>query len=289
MIIQHIWQSFLRCTPLAAPALGMILITTAPAALIDFNTAGDLANHFNHTATLPFAEADAVGVGNPASRGLQVSGTTDSGAVLKTSSLSFGSSGAQVSASAFLHTATALGTTGEDRIFELNIVGLNTNIPTGAHTGIGAKLEFVPNADGNDTIGVEFRRNNADVAGSQTPDASAFDIKANTWYKATFTAINGGAGNPIPALMVLDEYSADGTSLVAANVFSQSFNIPSSDINIDAEVWGAFRVRNGTRLLSAIDNFETVQLVIPEPTSLGLIGLSAVVVLGIRRRAQVAS
>jgi hypothetical protein len=71
---------------------------------------------------------------------------------------------------------------------------------------------------------------------------------------------------------------------VTANVFSHSASIPSSDINIDAEVWGAFRVRNGTRLLAAIDNFETVQLVIPEPTSLALAALVAAGLMSIRRR-----
>ena len=211
-------------------------------------------------------EADGVGIGATRALGVVsdlVGGTDDAGATLVTSNYRFGSAGAKIAVSGFFHTVAQLGTTGEDRVFELNLVGLSTNVTTAAHTGIGGKIEFVPNADGNDSVGVEFRRDNADAPGSQTPDAGAFDIKSNTWYKATFTATNDGAGNPIPATMVLDEYSADGTSLVTANVFSHSFNIASSNINTDGEVFAAFRVRNGTRLYNVIDNFEAVQLVIP--------------------------
>ena len=265
-------------------------VTSAQSALIDFNTAGDLDTHFdgNWVTTDDFDEADGVGIGATRALGVVsdiVGGTDDAGATLVTSNYRFGSPGAKIAVSAYFHTVAQLGTAGEDRVFELNLVGSSANVPTAAHTGIGGKIEFVPNADGNDSIGIEFRRNNADVAGSQTPDASAFDIKSSTWYKATFTATNAGAGNSIPATMVLDEYSADGTSLVTAGVFSHSFDIPAGDISIDPEVWAAFRVRNGTRLYNAIDNFETVQLVIPEPASVALVGLAVVGFLAIRRSA----
>jgi PEP-CTERM motif len=275
---------FAAYTLLAGVASGAV---TARAGLtggvVNFNDAGDVDTHFNHTATLPYVEADGVGVGG--SRGLQITGTTDSGAVFKTQSLNFGSANQQITLSMFLHTAPTLGTTGEDRIFELNIVGLETNIPTGAHTGVGGKLEFIPNTDGADDIGVEFRRNNSDAAGSQT--AAGFDILAATWYRATFTATSAGAGNGIPVSMVLDQYNADGTSLVTAGVFSHSFTIAAADSAIASDVdgvFGAFRVRNGTRLLDAIDDFAFDVQTIPEPTTAALAGL-ALLALGARRRA----
>ena len=105
--------------PLAIASLfvwGSSLATTANGAAVDFNTAGDLDANFNHTATLPFAEADSVGIGNPGSRGLTVTGTADSGATFKTSSLPFDTVGSQVKVSAFFHTAATLGVTGENRI-----------------------------------------------------------------------------------------------------------------------------------------------------------------------------
>lgn len=238
--------------------------------LANFNTAGDIDNNFNHTATLPYAEADSVGVGG--SRGLSVTATTDSGATFKTSGLNFSQVGSSLAVSAFLKTAATLGTTGEDRIFELNLVTDAANIVTGAHTGVGGKLEFVPNDDGFDDIGIEFRRSNADAAASQT--ATGFDIKPNTWYKATFTAKNNGPGAVIPAKLTIDEYNAAGTALVTANVFSHSIDIANTlngatnpDITLDNEVWAAFRVRNGTRLLAAIDNFQAVTIPAPEPAA----------------------
>lgn len=263
---------------LACIAAGLAGFSTAAhGALIDFNTAGDLANNFfiSDPAPFPYAEADGVGVGNPASRGLSVTGTTDHGATLNTSSFTFGSAGAKVSVSMFFHTAATLGTTGEDRVLELNLVSANNSDVTAAHTGVGGKIEFPP-TDGVDDIRVEFRRNNSDVAGSDVN--GPFDVKTNTWYKATFTATNNGTASVIPATLVLDEYSADGTALVTANVFSHSFDIPAeATLTADSEVFGAFRVRNATRLYNALDNFEVLQLVVPEPGTI-VLGLFAVAV-----------
>jgi hypothetical protein len=104
-----------------------------------------------------------------------VTGTTDSGAVFKTNSFAFDTAGAQVSVSEYIHTGATLSTSGEARVFELNIVALNTNIPTAAHTGIGAKIEF---GTGVDDVLIRFRQNNADVASSLSP--ASFDIQPNT-------------------------------------------------------------------------------------------------------------
>jgi hypothetical protein len=258
----------------------------ARAALIDFNAVGDLAANFTHEdPTPPYVEADSVGVGG--SRGLSVNATTDTGATLQTSNYNFGPDGAKIQVSMFLHTAATLGTTGEDRIFELNLVGLNTNSPTAGHTGVGGKIEFLPNADGNDTVGVEFRRNNGDPPSSagQDPGPTFFDIQPATWYKATFTATQGGGGTSIPVTMTLDDYGATGAALVTANVYSFSFTLTDTTAaNSDTEVFGAFRVRNGTRLIDALDNYEIVQIAIPEPGTLALVGLALCGLSAKRRR-----
>jgi hypothetical protein len=214
-----------------------------------------------------------VGVETPASRGLGVTGTTDSYATQKNVSMAFGSPGTQVSVSAFFHTAGTLGTTGEDRVLELNVATEPTSVLTAAHTGIGGKIEF-NSVDGVDDIQIRFRRNNADVATSL--NATLFDIKTNTWYKATFTATNMGTASTIPSTMVIDEYNSDGTSLVSANVYNHSFAIPiEATLTADSAVYGGFRVRNGTRLYNAIDNFEQLQLAVPEPASAVILGLAA--------------
>ncbi len=251
--------------------------TVAQGAMIDFNTADDYAANFFASDPLPFAETDGVGVGTPASCALGMTGTGDNGSTLNTSSYTFGSPGAKVAISMFFHTAATLGTIGEDRVLELNLVSANNSDVTAAHTGIGAKIEFPP-TDGVDDIRIEFRRNNSDVAGSDV--SGPFDVKTNTWYKATFTATNAGTALPIPATMVLDEYSSDGTSLVMSNVLTHAFAIPAEAVlTADAEVFGAFRVRNATRLYNALDNFEVVQLVVPEPATmtLGLVAVAATI------------
>jgi hypothetical protein len=267
----------MRVTRLAAVSASIVYAFCgigARAALINFNAAGDLAANFTfEDATPPYIEADLVGVGG--SRGLSINATTDTGATLQTSNYNFGPNGSKIQISMFLHTAATLGTTGEDRIFELNLVGLNTNSPTAAHTGVGGKIEFLPNADGNDTVGVEFRRNNGDAPSGQDPGPTYFDIQPATWYKATFTATQGGGGTSIPVAMTLDDYGATGASLVTANVYSFSFTLADTiAANSDAEVFGAFRLRNGTRLLDALDNYEIVQMAIPEPGTLALAGLA---------------
>jgi hypothetical protein len=276
------WRLFALC----ALAIYVCFAHGARAALIDFNAAGDLAANFTHEdATPPYVEADGVGVGG--SRGLTVNAVTDTGATLQTSNYNFGPNGAKIQISMYLHTAATLGTTGEDRIFELNLVGLNTNSPTAAHTGVGGKIEMLPNADGNDTVGVEFRRNNGDPAGGagQDPGPTYFDIQPATWYKATFTATQGGGGSSIPVTMTLDDYGATGTSLVAANVYSFSFTLTDTTAaNSDAEVFGAFRVRNGTRLIDALDNYEIVQVVVPEPATFALAGVALGGLVARRRR-----
>lgn len=255
--------------------------SVARAALIDFNAPGDLAANFtNSQASPPIAEADSVGIGAPASRGLSVSGTTDNGSTLQTSSYDFSVVGAQLTASIYFHTAGTIGASGEARVLELNFVALSTNFPTAAHTGIGAKIEFGANVD---DVLIRFRQNNADVALSLSP--TPFDIKPNTWYKATFSATNQGTASTIPATMVLDDYGADGTALVTAGVLSHSFAIPASAaFTADNQVFAAFRVRNGTRLYNALDNFGAVQTAIPEPGCLGLASLGALYCVIARRR-----
>ena len=246
---------------IAALALAAACLTSAARAdfLVDFNTADTITNDFTSSPT-PItnmvAETDGIGLGGSRALAVIAGGTVDTAATYKTASLDFSGNGSKITVSAFIKTVDAIGTTGEDRIFELNIVANSTNVPIGAHDGVGGKTEFVPNADGFDDIGFEFRRNNADVAGTQTPDANAFNILPTNWYKVTFTATNNGAGLPIPATVALDDYGATGAALVTANVLTNAFDIPTSLIAPDVDVFAAFRVRNGNRLIAVIDNFE---------------------------------
>jgi hypothetical protein len=265
------------------------LVTTANGALVDFETVGELAAHFNSTATVPamhYNEAAGVGVGG--SGGLNVTSTqtfnpnvtNDAASVYKTQSIPF-TTGSKGQVSILFHTVGTIGTTGETRVLELNLVAANTNIPTAAHTGIGGKIEFRSDANGGgDDVFIRFRRNNSDVASSLS--AGSFDIQPNNWYKATFTATSLGPLSTIPASMVLDDYGATGTTLVDDNVFSHSFNIPiEAALTADTAVFGAFRVRNGLRLYNALDNFA---FGIPEPTTVSMLGLAAAGLLALRRR-----
>jgi hypothetical protein len=108
--------------------------------LEDFNTAGVIGTgmtgtSFNVSDPLAYAETDGVGVGG--SRGLSVTGTGDVGATYKLSSLDFSTTGAALQVSAFFKTVGTIGLTGEDRIFECNLVIDNTSDVTAAHTGVG--------------------------------------------------------------------------------------------------------------------------------------------------------
>jgi hypothetical protein len=236
----------------------------AGAAVIDFNTAGDFEANFNHSATVPYVEADGVGIGG--SRGLSITAITDAGATLKTSSFPFNELGTSLSSSIYFHTVPTLGTTGDVRVLETNFVATETSSVTSAHTGVGGKLQFLDTAtDDSDDVEIEFRRNNADVAGSIP--SQKFDILPGRWYKATFTMTNAGTDLPIPATFVLDDYGTTGTALEAAKVYSHSFAIPiEAVLTADDAVFGAFRTRDASRLYDALDNFEVA--VVPEPAGL---------------------
>jgi hypothetical protein len=254
----------------------------AQAAVVDFNTPGDYAAKFtSEDAVQPFAEADGVGVGG--SRGLQMSTTvTDTGSILNSSSLAFNTPGTSLAASVYLHTVATPGTTGEERVLEVNFTTAVTTL-TGAHTGAGGKLQFVK-PDPSDDVEVEGRRNNADIAGSIP--ATKFDIQGGRWYKATFTMTNNGTTNPIPGSLVLDDYGTDGLSLVQANVYSHSYDIPiEGTLTADDTVFGGFRVRNATRLYDALDNFEILDVTpVPEPTAVAVLLIGSVALLGRKRR-----
>ena len=250
----------------------------AQAALVDFNTPGDLTNNFFTEADDPIGEAlveaDAVGVGG--SRGVSILGsetveTPDTGPVYTGASLPFNTVGTSLAASIYFHTRSPVGTAPpwdtEARVLEVGFNSANDADVTGGHNGAGGKLQFF-NSGGNDSavddVEIEFRRSNGDVGTSVSP--TSFDIQSGRWYKATFTMTSQGAGQPIPATFVLDDYGTDGTALAQAGVFSHSFDIPAEDIlTADGDVYGAFRVRNSARLFDAIDNFEIV--LVPEPTS----------------------
>ena len=120
-----------RLVFLAIATIAVVVIPLAALADVsdDFNTAGALDADFNHTATPAVTETDGVGVGG--SRGLSVTGTGDTGYTYKLASLDFSQVGTTLGVSMFFKTAATLGTTGEQRIFELNLVQDPTNIVTG--------------------------------------------------------------------------------------------------------------------------------------------------------------
>jgi hypothetical protein len=65
-------------------------------------------------------------------------------------------------------------------------------------------------------------------------------------------------------------------------VFSHAFNIPiEANLTVDAEVFGAFRVRNGLRLYNAVDDFAVG---IPEPASTVLLTLAMAALPTVRWR-----
>ena len=231
-------------------------------------------------------EADNVGVGGW--RGLSVTAVMDSGLTYDAGpGISLSTPGTSLAASVSWHrTATITTTPTEARVLEVNFISVNTASVTGTHVGAGGKVQMF-NGGGNtstsDDVEIEFRRSNADVATAvSTP---GFDIQPGRWYKVTFTMTSQGLGQTIPSTLVLDDYGLTGTSLVAGNVYSHSFNIPAEDgLTGDSEVFSR-SVRNGSPLLDAMDNFEFLDVTpIPEPTAMAGLMLGSVALLARKRR-----
>jgi hypothetical protein len=106
------------------------------------------------------------------------------------------------------------------------------------------------------------------------PDGVSIDLTPGSWYELSVDFTPDASG-----VFSFDADFVDVASDTSLGTFSGSFSGANSALAGDSEVYGGIRVDSPAKI-GAIDNVE----VIPEPTTLAVIGLGGVLVARRRRR-----
>ncbi|MGE3180429.1 MAG: hypothetical protein AB7N71_02275 [Phycisphaerae bacterium] len=261
------------------------LASATHAALIDFNSAGDLANRFslntNNGNPVKFTQVMAGGLGN--SGAVDYLPTTESDhttAVFNEQSFSFENPGDSITVSHFLlrQDATAIQTPWT----HLGITGdTSERLDAGSAENSYASIRFEP--VGGALATDVFVRAETKVNGGgrlRTTLSSPLSLDAGNWYfvSTTFTFESNAS---IAVSTTLEDWGTDGSAFLSTLLEVPPTSIANSgldSVNGDGTVWGAFRDFNeGGANLS--DNFS----VIPEPTSL-LAATLVFMIAALRRR-----
>ncbi len=278
-------KSILTTTTAAA----LLAAGTASAAVVSFNTAGDLANNFygaNSSGTVAnnYAEANGVGIGNPASRGLNTIGIDGnySTLIFNQESFSLANMGDSVTVSAFaLRRDDTNPGDNSSSFLRLGLTDGNAsanNRLTGGN-GNGIALDIYRNA-GTPATDVIFRSYNKVGSGTlATLAGGATTLTSGNWYKLTATFTNAGSNN-ISISGLLENFGTDGTTLVGTTRTIAPFTLANAGLAADSTVYGAFVARQDGGS-DSVDNFSVA---VPEPGSALLAFCGGAGALLVRRR-----
>jgi len=262
-----------------------IVITSAHAVIVDFNTPGDFgapptgsasSTYFNWLVDNPptpnLSENTTIGTNGTGGLAATVAAGSDVSYTLKTNDLALGTTGDIVETSFFFLKANS---TVNGRIFDLGVAPTNTTyLNAGTHAGVRYRTT------GNTSISLQFRNNNGDIAGTATGN-----LAAGEWYKLTMRVTNNNGVSSMTFNATIDNYGTSGLNLVTGNVVVLgNGNITNAAMATDNQVFGSFRVRNegGGGSVTAYDNFGFINPV-PEPGSALLAGIG-LALLAVRRR-----
>lgn len=277
---------------------GLLLVSTpAVAAVVDFNTGGDLANNFflassagTANPSTNYVETNSIGVGS--SRAIDTVGISTTTeyitAIYKNQSFPFNSANDAIEVSAFAEKRNDSNFNNQSSTFLR--VGISTGNSssndrfTGGSSGSSVALEVYNNlATGSDFTDVIFRFQNKvngaapvfATLGGGTPVVKT--LTNGNWYKLTAVITNLGSGS-VQVSGTLEDYGVDGTSSPTLIQTITPSTVTNAFITADSTVYGGFIARQDGGS-DAVDNFA----VVPEPAFAGL-ALVGVISLLRRRR-----
>ncbi|GEM_PF-2903202 len=264
---------------IAASAAAFATVAAAPAAMIDFNTPGDLTTHFNlpagTTTSQTHIEAESGGVAN--SRAVRPS-DNDVTAVYKTES--FGLDIGQTFTTSMIVKKTSV-TAGNSRTLQLGIGGGTSNIfTTPATPFLSARVDSTATG-GQFQIRVQHRNRSESLA---TVDASTvFDLIGDRMYLFTVN-ITRTAADTFEIGGSLIDYGTDGQTPGSAVVAFDTKTV-TNDILTGAtppELYAGFRSMFGAGAIR-LDNFSAE---VPEPAAAAMVVLPALALFARQRTAR---
>lgn len=273
----------IRFAPIVtAGALSIGLAVHAHAALVDFNTPGDLTSRFalNHNGFgVKYTQVATGGLGNSGAVDLLATVDADhTTAVFTDHNYSFATAGNAITVSQFGLRQTA--TAAQTPFLQIGIVSdTSERMDGGTSSNSYTSIKINPESAALGSL-ASFQIESKVTGGGRTrvtPGISA-TLTAGNWYRASATFTNLSA-TQISVSAILEDWGTTGAAFVstAMTLPTTIVNLSGTDqVNGDSTVWAAFRDFNEGGM-NIIDNFS----VTPEPTT-GLVLVLAAAAL--RRR-----
>jgi hypothetical protein len=275
-------------------ALGYLLLAgSAHAALVDFNTAGDLNTNFfgansGGATSDNFVEADSIGIGGSRALDSIGVGTGYTTLIYNQASYALANVGDSITVSAFgLKQDDINATNGSGSFLRVGLTDGNNNANnriTGG-TGNAIALDVYNNtATAANFTDVIFRYSNkvGSVAFTNVAGGASTLVSGN-WYKltATFTNVDG---TNISIAGTLDNYGTDGLTYNSTVRTIAASNFSNAGLIADTTLYGALLARQDGGA-NAVDDFSITAVPVPEPGTIGLLALGICGLLITRRRA----
>jgi hypothetical protein len=269
---------------------------------VDYNTPTDLATKFiinNQTGTAGtgFSQVGSGGIGNSGAVDITAgpSGTLDATAIYNVKSYNLDNGPIRLSQAVKILANGAY--TNGDRLLQL---GLIDDTATGHQfNGTPAVADFIsgrlfptaaPAAGATTGPFVWQVQAGQSTAGGPTATISnaqsaAFNLTLGDWYQFTVDITKSATPNTFNVAGFLQDLGADGLTPGATLTFGPEItsNTSTVDIYSDTTVFGGYRGHASTGGADLYDNFSITQPV-PEPASLGLLGLAAMALTNRRKR-----
>jgi hypothetical protein len=279
--------------------LGLFALSgLAHADSVDYNTPGDLTTKFNlnnQSGTGGFTQVTSGGIGNSGAVDVTAGNPPDVTAVYNVRSFNPADGPIRISQYVKVLPTYALG----DRLLQLGLIDdtatghqLNGGAPAVADFISARVFPTVLPVAGSPTAAFTWQ-----VQAGQNPTATSqntttfnnnqsanFNLILGDWYLLNVDITKSAIPNVFSVGGSLQDFGTDGLTAGATMTFApENSSASATDIYADTTVFGAFRGHAATGGADMFDNFSITQNVVPEPASLGLLGLAAMA-MGARRK-----